>query len=188
MTILWIIVGVIVLAIIIVLLSLLSLYNRLVRLRQSVRESWSDVDTELKRRHDLIPNVVETVKGYATHERTTLEDVMKARSAATAGSASPEQKVAAENQLTGALNHLFAVAENYPDLKANQGFQQLQAELATTETRISQSRRYYNANVREMNTAIQAFPGVVLAGPFGFHAEPYFAVDQSDREAVAVKF
>ena len=183
-----IIAGALVVGLLIVLLVLLGLYNKLVRLRQSVRESWSDVDTELKRRHDLIPNLVETVKGYATHERTTLDEVMTARASATNSSATPEQKAAAETQLTGAISHLMAVAENYPDLKANQGFQQLQGELNETETRISQSRRYYNANVREMNTTIQAFPGVLLAGTFGFTPEPYFAVDQADREPVAVKF
>ena len=188
MTVVYIILGALVLGIVIVLLVVLALYNKLVRLRQSVRESWSDVDTELKRRHDLIPNLVETVKGYAAHERGTLDEVMTARASATNASATPEQKAAAETQLTGALGRLMAVAEAYPDLKANQGFQQLQAELSDTESRISQSRRYYNANVREMNTSIQAFPGVLLANTFGFTPEPYFAVDQADRDPVAVKF
>src|ERR1700722_5880630 len=137
-----------------VLLTALYVFNHLVRLRQNVKESWSDIDTELKRRYDLIPNLVETVKGYAAHEHQTLEAVIAARSAAVSNSGPPPSQANTENALSGALRNLFVVAEQYPQLKANEGFQQLQQQLTDTEGRISQARRFYNANVRELNTAV----------------------------------
>jgi LemA protein len=180
------IIGVIV---VIIAVMLVGLYNRLVRLKQNVSESWAAIDTELKRRYDLIPNLVETVKGYAAHERQTLEAVISARNAAVANNGPPAAQVATENALSGAVRQLFAVAEQYPQLKANESFQQLQSQLTETETRISQARRFFNANVREMNTAIQVFPASMVAGMFGFHPEGYFEVsDPNQREAVAVKF
>lgn len=182
---LWILAAVVVVA----LIALIFLFNRLVRLRQNVRESWSAIDTELKRRYDLIPNLIEAVKGYASHERGTLEEVVAARNAAAANNGPPDQQAATENALTGSVRQLFAIAEAYPQLKANESFQQLQSELAQTETRISQSRRFYNANVREMNTAIATFPSSMLAPLFGFRAERYFEIDEpGQRNAVGVSF
>jgi LemA protein len=172
----------------IVVTAIIVIFNRLVRLRQNVRESWSAIDTELKRRYDLIPNLVETVKGYASHERTTLENVIAARNAAVANNGAPQQQVGTENALTSAVRSLFAVAEAYPELKANENFQQLQSQLSETETRISQARRFYNANVRELNTAIQTFPTSLLASMFGYTPENYFEIeDPAERQAVAVK-
>jgi len=164
-------------------------YNRLVKLRQNVREAWSAIDTELRRRYDLIPNLVETVKGYATHERETLEAVIAARNAAAANTGPPESQAQTENVLTGALRQLFALSESYPDLKANTNFQHLQAELTGTEDRISQARRFYNANVREMNTAVESFPSSLIASQFGFGPEQYFEMqDPAAREPVRVQF
>ena len=184
MTALYVLVGLIV----VVLVVLVAIFNKLIRLRQNVRESWSAIDTELKRRYDLIPNLVEAVKGYATHEKSTLEGVVAARNAAVSNNGSPAQQVATENALTAAVRQLFIVAESYPQLKASDGFQQLQSQLADTETRISQSRRFYNANVREINTAVQTFPTSALAGMMGFKAESYFEIDEpAQREVVAVK-
>src|SRR6478735_8717974 len=148
MLIVWILLGLVVLAAIVGVVT----YNGLIALRNRVEEGWRQIDVELKRRHDLIPNLVETVKGYASHERGTLEDVMQARSAAMSGGQSPADLAQNENVLTQALGRLFAVAEAYPDLKANQNFLALQQELASTEDRIASGRRYYNANVRELNT------------------------------------
>ncbi|MDQ3813442.1 MAG: LemA family protein [Armatimonadota bacterium] len=170
-------------------LILIAMYNRLVRLRQNVRESWSAIDTELRRRYDLIPNLVETVKGYASHERETLEAVIKARNAAVANTGTPAEQAQTETMLSGALRQLFALSEAYPQLRANENFQQLQAQLEETETRISQSRRFYNANVRELNTAVETFPSVLIAGAFGFRPEQYFEIeDAAARGPVAVKF
>jgi LemA protein len=172
----------------VIVLYAVFVFNRLVRLRQNVRESWSAIDTELKRRYDLIPNLVETVKGYAGHERQTLESVIAARSAAVNNTGSPASQVQTESALTGSLQQLFAIAESYPQLKADTSFQNLQAQLADTETRISSARRFYNANVREMNTATLTFPTSLLAGMFGFGSEKYFEIeDPVQREAVAVK-
>ena len=166
-----------------------AIYNKLVRLRQNVREAWSAIDTELRRRYDLIPNLVETVKGYATHEKETLENVIKARNAAIANTGTPEQQAATETQLSGALRQVFALSEAYPDLKANTNFNQLQAQLEETENRLGQSRRFYNANVRELNTATETFPSVVVANMFGFKPESYFEVEeQAARAPVQVKF
>jgi LemA protein len=170
-------------------ITVIGLYNNFVRLRQNLKESWSAVDTELKRRYDLIPNLVETVKGYATHEKTTFEEVVQARNSALSVSGSPEAQAKSETVLSNALGKLFALAENYPELKANQNFLSLQQELAETEDRISKARRFYNANVRDLNTAVETFPGVVLAAPMGFKAAEYFEIDDnSQRNAISVKF
>ena len=165
-------------------LWLIGLYNGLVRARNTCDESWADIDTELKRRHDLIPNVVETVKGYAAHERGTLEAVISARSAAAAPHASPAAMARDENALMGALRQLFAVAERYPELKANANFGQLQAELANTEDRIQRARRFYNANVRDLNNRVEIFPGALVAGPFGFGKREYFELDDAAAREV----
>lgn len=181
----------IVLIVVVVVLGfvIVGMYNKLVRLRQNVKESWSSIDTELRRRYDLIPNLVETVKGYARHESETLENVIKARNAAVSNNGTPEEQAATENILTGALRQVFALSEAYPDLKANQNFMDLQGQLNETETRISQSRRFYNANVRELNTSIETFPSSLIAGNFGFKQEPYFEIDEpAARGPVAVKF
>jgi LemA protein len=168
---------------------IIALYNKLVRLRQNVQESWSAIETELRRRYDLIPNIVETVKGYATHERETLEKVIAARNAAAANTGSPAEQVQTENQLSGALRQLFALSEAYPDLKANTNFMQLQAQLEETENRLGQARRFYNANVRELNTACETFPSVILANSFGFKKADYFEVEEATaRGPVQVKF
>jgi len=182
----------IVLAVIVVIgLFLVATYNRLVTLRQRVREAWSDIDVQLKRRYDLIPNLVETVKGYAAHEKTVFENVTQARANAVAAGATgtPEQRAAAENVLTGALRSVFAVAENYPQLQASQNFRELQASLSDTEDKIAFARRFYNGNVRDYNTALQTFPTSVLAGIFGFTAEQYFELaDATEREVPKVSF
>ena len=166
---------------------LIGMYNGLVQLRTRADSSWSDIDVQLKRRHDLIPNLVETVKGYAAHEKGTFEDIAKYRSMAMQATA-PADKAVAENQLTGALKTLFAVSEAYPQLKASEEFTQLQGSLNQTEDSIQNSRRYYNAVVRDLNTKIQSFPTNVLAGMFGFQQRQYFEAAATDREPVAVKF
>ncbi len=167
----------------------IGIYNNLVRLRQSVAESWSAIDTELRRRYDLIPNLVETVKGYAAHEKGTFEAVIEARNAAASSQASPEAQAKNENVLSGALRQLFALSENYPQLKANENFKQLQGDLDETENRLSQARRFYNANVRELNTAVESFPSSIVAGTTGFKAAQYFEIDDNAaRSPVAVKF
>ena len=166
---------------------LVGMYNSLVQLRVRADSAWSDIDVQLKRRHDLIPNLVETVKGYAAHERGTFENIAKFRSQAMQAT-SPADKAVAENQLTGALKSLFAVAENYPQLKASEEFTQLQGSLSQTEDTIQNARRYYNAVVRELNTKIQSFPTNLLAGMFGFQLKQFFEVEAADREPVAVKF
>jgi LemA protein len=183
--------SIVVLAIVALLaLFLITTYNRLVTLRQRVREAWSDIDVQLKRRHDLIPNLVETVKGYAGHERQTLESVTQARTAAVqASGAGPEQRAQAENMLTAALRQLFALAEAYPQLRAVESFNQLQEELTATEDKISFARRFYNGNVRDYNTALMTFPTNTLAGMFGFTSEQYFEVaDAAERAVPQVKF
>ncbi len=170
-------------------LILVGLYNKLVRLRQNVREAWSAIETELRRRYDLIPNLVETVKGYASHEKETLENVIRARNAAINNTGTPEDQAKTETQLSGALRQVFALSEAYPDLKANTNFNQLQAQLEETENRLGQSRRFYNANVRELNTAVETFPSVLIANMFGFKPEEYFEIeDPAARGPVAVKF
>jgi len=179
----WIILGILV----VVGFLLIGMYNQLVQLRVRTDSAWSDIDVQLKRRHDLIPNLVETVKGYAAHEKGTFENVAKFRSMAMQAT-TPADKAQAENQLTGALKSLFAVAESYPELKANEEFMQLQASLSQTEDSIQNSRRYYNAVVRDLNTRIQSFPTNILAGMFGFQQRQFFESAAADREPVAVKF
>ncbi len=166
---------------------LVAMYNSLVQLRVRSESAWSDIDVQLKRRHDLIPNLVETVKGYATHEKSTFEDIAKVRSMAMQATG-PVDKAAAENQLTGALKSLFAVAENYPQLQASQEFTQLQNSLSEIEDAIQNARRYYNAVVRDLNTKIQSFPTNILAGMYGFQQKQFFEATAADREPVAVKF
>ena len=166
-----------------VLIWLIGTYNGLVRLRQHCRESWSDIDTELKRRYDLIPNLVATVKGYAAHERQTLAAVVEARSRAVASSGSPRTQATDENALTGALKHLFAISEEYPELRASENFLKLQEELANTEDRIQAARRFYNANVRDLNTRAEVFPSSVIASAFGFTKEEFFDVEGADFRA-----
>jgi len=166
---------------------LIGMYNGLVQLRTRADSSWSDIDVQLKRRHDLIPNLVETVKGYATHEKGTFENIAKYRTMAMQAT-TPGDKAAAENQLSGALKTLFAVSEAYPELKASEEFTQLQGSLNQTEDSIQNSRRYYNAVVRDLNTKIQSFPTNILAGMFGFQQRQYFEAAATDREPVAVKF
>jgi LemA protein len=163
------------------------LYNRMVRLRNEADTGWANIDVQLKRRNDLIPNLVEAVKGYAAHERGTFEAVTQAR-AAVAGAQGPAAAAEADNLLTAAIGRLFAVAEAYPDLKANENFLQLQNELSATEDKIAAARRYYNATVLRFNNAIQTFPAVLLAGPFGFSKREFFATEAADRELPAVSF
>ncbi len=176
----WIILGVIVL----IALFGIVIYNRLVALRQTVNQSWSDISVQLKQRHDLVPNLVETVKGYAAHERGTLEAVVQARNAAVSA-AGPDAQAKAENMLTGALRQLFALSEAYPDLKANQNFLQLQADLADLENKIAASRRFFNNAVQEYNASIQQFPAVLFAASLGFTERTFFELDESERTAVA---
>jgi LemA protein len=166
---------------------LAMMYNGLVQLRVRSDSAWSDIDVQLKRRHDLIPNLVETVKGYAAHEKGTFENIAKFRSMAMQATG-PADKAVAENQLTGALKSLFAVAENYPQLQASQEFTQLQNSLGQTEDGIQNARRYYNAVVRDLNTKIQSFPTNLIAGMFGFQQKQFFETAAADREPVAVKF
>lgn len=172
----WIVLGVIV----VLAVWIMMIYNGLVAMRQRVNQSFADIDVQLKQRHDLIPNLVETVKGYASHERGTLEAVIQARNTAIAAPGI-EQKVAAENMLTGALRQLFALAESYPDLKANQNFLQLQQELGDIENKLAAARRFFNNAVQEFNTGIQQFPMVLFAATFGFHPQPFF--DLGDQRA-----
>ena len=184
---LWIVLAVIV----VVALFLIAMYNRLVTLRQRVREAWSDIDVQLKRRYDLIPNLVETVKGYAAHEKGVFEAVTQARANAISAGAtgSPEQRAQAENILTGALRSVFAVAEAYPQLQAAQNFRDLQEQLSATEDKIAFARRFYNGNVRDYNTSLQTFPTTVLGGMFGFTPEQYFELaDAAERETPKVSF
>ncbi len=183
--------GLIVLGVIVVLVFLaFTAYNRLVALAQRVNQAFADIDVQLKMRHDLIPNLVETVKGYATHERGTLEDVVKARNAAISAQG-PAQTAAAENVLTGALGKLIALSEAYPDLKANANFQQLQGELSDIENKIAASRRFYNNAVQEYNTGIQQLPAALFAGTFGFTKKDFFDLGETRaqvEQAPSVKF
>ena len=182
----WIVLGVIVA----ILIWAVSIYNRLVTLGQRVGQSFADIDVQLKQRHDLIPNLVETVKGYAAHERGTLEDVVKARNAAMSAQG-PAQVSAAEGQLSGALGRLIALSEAYPDLKANTNFQQLQSELSDLENKIAASRRFYNNAVQEYNTGIQQMPAALFAGVMGFSRRDFFDLGDGRKEAEqapAVKF
>jgi LemA protein len=178
---LWIVIGIVVL----VGIALAVSYNRFVSQRQLIRNAFANIDTELRRRYDLIPNLVETVKGYAAHEREVFEEVARARSAAAATSGqSPATQAAAEGPLVAALGRLFAVAENYPELKANQNFLALQAELSNTEDRIQASRRFYNANVQDYNRRVNAFPSTFIARMFNFKEEEFFEIPEAERAVV----
>jgi LemA protein len=169
-------------------LYVLGTYNRLVKLRFTIKESWSNVDTELKRRYDLIPNLVNTIKGYAAHERNVLEAVVRARQIAVDTTGSPAEQARSENELVRQLRSLLAVVENYPDLKASGNFLALQHELVNTEDRIQAARRFYNGNVREYNVLIESVPSNLIAGLFGFTGAEYFEIeDVGVREAVVVK-
>jgi LemA protein len=180
--------GVTIAVLVVLALIVIGIYNSLVRKRMEVRAAWSQIDVQLKRRHDLIPNLVETVKGYAGHEKETLQRVIAARGAAVSA-AGPAQSAAAENMLTGALRQLMALSEAYPDLKANQNFMQLSEELTTTENKISFARQHYNNCVGDFNQAIQVFPAVLIAGQLGFKTEEFYELeDQGAKEAPAVKF
>jgi LemA protein len=182
---------IIVIAIIVVIvLWAISVYNGLVTMRQRVNQAFADVDVQLRQRHDLVPNLVETVKGYAAHERGTLDEVVKARNAAVAAQG-PAQQAAAENMLSGALRQLFALSEAYPDLKANTEFQQLQNELTDLENKIAASRRFFNSAVQEYNTSIQRFPAALFATSFGFTPKDFFDLGtdrQAELQAPQVKF
>jgi LemA protein len=177
----WIILGIIV----IVALGAVVSYNRFVSQKQQIKDAWANIDTELRRRYDLIPNLVETVKGYASHEREVFENVTKARAAATAATGSPAEQAAAEGPFVAAMRQLFAVAENYPELKANQNFLALQQELANTEDRLQTARRFYNSNVRDYNRRVQSFPSSLMANSFHFEVAEFFEVEESIREAGA---
>lgn len=173
----------------------IAAYNKFIKLIQRTKEAWADIDVQLKRRYDLIPNLVETVKGYASHERETLDNVTQARAQATQthidpSNITPEQIAAmagAESALSGALSRLLAVAENYPDLKANTNFLELQRELSDTENKIQAARRFYNGNVRDLNIAIQSFPSNVIAGMFSFKSEEFFELEEGSEEKEPVK-
>lgn len=178
-----------VLLVVVIALFLIGLYNRLVVLRNRVQNAWAQIEVQLKRRYDLIPNLVETVKGYASHERQTLEAVIAARNTAmTAAGSGPAQQGVAENMLTGALRQLFALAEAYPDLKANQNFLDLQEKLADAENKIAYARQFYNDTVMSFNTAIQSFPAVLVAGMFGFTAKEYFEAEPEADTVPTVSF
>ncbi len=172
-------------------LWVIAMYNRLVTLVNRAKEAWADIQVQLKRRYDLIPNLVETVKGYAAHESSAFENVTKARAAAMGAGANPAAQAQAENMLSGALKSLFAVSEAYPDLKANQNFLQLQKELGDTEDKIQASRRFYNTTVMSLNTAEQTFPGNIIANSFGFKPMDLFELSGADsaaKDPVKVQF
>jgi LemA protein len=173
--------------VVIIALSGVGIYNRMVQLRQMVKNAWAQIDVQLKRRHDLIPNLVNTVKGYAAHERGTLDAVISARAKATSATL-PADRIKAEGELSGALGRLLAVSEAYPNLKANENFMGLQNELRGTEDRIAFSRQTYNDSVTQFNTSIQTFPAVLLAGFFGFKEEPFFEAPAVEKEAPKVDF
>ncbi len=182
-TLLYIIIAVIV----VIILWLISVYNGLIKLKNRTDEAWSDIDVQLKRRYDLIPNLVETVKGYATHEKELFENVTKARTEAM-GAQGAVEKGKAENMLSGALKSLFAVAENYPELKASENFAKLQDELSDTENKIQAARRFYNGNVRDFNTKIQTFPNNTVAGMLSFKAYEFFEAESAEKENIKVDF
>jgi LemA protein len=185
-TILWVILGVIALIIV----WLIAIYNGLIKAKNRTEEAWSDIDVQLKRRYDLIPNLVETVKAYAKHESGVFEKVTEARTRAMAAEKSGDPKAIqeTENMLAGTLKTLFAVAENYPDLKATGNFLQLQDELSDTENKIQASRRFYNGNVRDFNIMLQTFPNNLVASFLGFKAREFFGIDEAEKETVKVQF
>jgi LemA protein len=181
-------IGLLIVVVVLVLLPVF-IYNRLVSLRVRAQNAWSDIDVQLKRRSDLVPNLVETVKGYASHERGTLDAVTQARTKAVAAqSASPAQRAQAENELTTALRGLAVTVEAYPQLQASGGFRDLQAQLATIEDAVQNSRRYYNAVVRDLNTAISTVPSNLVAGPMGYHELEFFEASAGERELPKVAF
>ena len=178
---------VLLLVVVVLILWLISTYNQLVTLRNKVKDQWSQIDVQLKRRFDLIPNIVETVKGYAKHEKDTLEDVVKARNTyLSAGT--PEEQIAADDQLTKAVNKLFALSESYPELKSNENFLKLQDELSSTEEKISYARQFYNDSVMKYNNKTELFPSSIVAGMFNFTKEKFFEASSEERENVKVKF
>lgn len=176
----WVVLGIVVLAVV----WLIATYNGLVNLRQRCRQAFSDIDVQLKQRHDLVPNLVETVKGYASHERETLENVVRARNAAVAAQG-PAAQAQAEGMLQGALRQLFALAEAYPDLKANQNFQQLQSELSDLENKIAAARRFFNSTAAEYNATREGFPAVLFAQSMGFSPQEFFNLDEAERKVVS---
>ncbi len=170
----------------VVVVAAIGLYNSLIKSKNRVDEAWSDIEVQLKRRYDLIPNLVETVKGYASQESSVLENVIKARSMAM-GANNPEERLKDENMLSGALKSLFAVSENYPDLKSNQNFMQLQSDLTDTEDKIQASRRFYNGTVRDFNTKLETFPTNIFGSMFGFTKRDFFDIDEKGPEGQPVK-
>lgn len=180
----WII---IIVVLVLIILSIISTYNELVRLRNKVKDQWSQIDVQLKRRCDLIPNLVETVKGYAKHEKGTLEAVIKARNTFLSAK-TPEDEMKASKEVTSALTKLFALAEAYPDLKANENFTSLQSTLSETEDKISYARQFYNDNVMNYKNKIEMFPSNIVAGIFNFKPEPFFEATEEERKNVEVKF
>lgn len=178
---------IVVIIVVLVALFFISMYNRLTRQRILVREGWSGIGTFLQQRNDLIPNLVETVKGYALHESTTLQDVIRLRNQAINAS-TPAEQMATSNNMNKALGQLFALAEQYPDLKANSNYLALQADLTEMETKINQSRRYYNGTVRDYNQSVAVFPSNLVAGMFGFSAEPFFEEEAGSRAVPKVSF
>ena len=183
----WLLIIIVVVIILFLIITIVHMYNNLVGLRNRVKNSYAQIDVQLKRRNDLIPNLVETVKGYASHEKGVLEEVTKARTNVMNASGI-EETSAADNQLTGALKSLFAVAENYPDLKANSNFQQLQTELSDTEDKISYARQFYNDVVLKYNNACQQFPSNIIAGIFGFKEETFFEAPAEEKSVPKVEF
>ena len=182
-------IGLILLVVIVVLVVwVIAVFNGLVRMKNRVDEAWSDIDVQLKRRYDLIPNLVETVKGYAAHEQGTLQKVIEARNAAMANSGSVESKAKAENALSSTLKSIFALAESYPDLKANQNFAKLQDELSDTENKIQASRRFYNGNVRDFNIKVEVFPNNLINAILRFKKYEFFEAAEGERENIKVKF
>ncbi|MFZ2193872.1 MAG: LemA family protein [Candidatus Moraniibacteriota bacterium] len=182
------VVGLVLLGIIVVIaVWIIAMYNGLITLKNRVDEAWSDIDVQLKRRYDLIPNLINTVKGYAAHEKEVFEKVTEARTRAM-NAGSTQEKADAENMLSGTLKSLFAVSENYPELKANQNFLELQRELTDTEDKIMASRRFYNGNVRDFNTKIEVFPTNMIAGMLNFVKREFFEADEKEKEVVKVEF
>ncbi len=190
-TILLVLVCLLVFVILVAGLYVLATYNAFVTLKNRVKEAWSDIEVQMKRRYDLIPNLVETVKGYAAHEKGTLEAVIQARNAAMASNGTVEEKAKAENMLSGTLKSLFALSENYPNLKANENFLELQRELTDTENKIQASRRFYNSNVLAINTKLEMFPSNIVGRMFNFEKQEFFKLDESEqaaRQPVKVSF
>ncbi len=183
-TILWVVIAIVV----IILIWLIAIYNKLITLKNRTNEAWSDIDVQLKRRYDLIPNLIETVKGYAAHEQSTLEKVIEARNSAMSNSGSPEAKAETENALSSTLKSIFALAESYPDLKANQNFLKLQDELSDTENKIQAARRFYNGNVRDFNIQIEVFPNNLINGMLRFKKFEFFEAGEEEKKNIEVKF